>query len=99
MIKFLHSSSGHSTPPTYLRFTTARRVDQNPKIDKLFHTLNVLPTHLERGRDILSRAQCLSHRFLPVYFQPKRGSFLLKRFKYREVWTWFILVNELSTNP
>ena len=60
MIKFLHSSSGHSTPPTYLRFTTAGRVDQNPKIGKLFHALNVLPTHPERGRDILSRAQCLT---------------------------------------
>jgi len=26
------SDSGHRTPPTYLRFTTAGRVDQNPKI-------------------------------------------------------------------
>ena len=85
MIKFLHSSSGHRTPPTYLRFTTAGRVDQSPKIGKLIHTLNILPTHPEGGWDILSRAQCLDHRLLPVDFQPKgkRGSFLLKRLEYR----------------
>lgn len=75
MVKTLHSSSDHGTE---LQFTAGHRTVHTTQLDKLLHTLHIVPTYEESGRYISCGVLCSIHFLVPVSFKSKCGSFFLK---------------------